>query len=114
MDNDPDCIFCKIAAGTVISPKLIDEEVCFAIADLNPQAPKHFLVIPKRHIGNISKCDDPTFLGRLIQCATRLAVRENLESGYRLVVNTGEHGGQTVNHLHIHLLGGRFMSWPPG
>jgi histidine triad (HIT) family protein len=109
-----DCIFCKIAQGQIASTKLLDDDFCFAIADVRPQSPKHFLVIPKQHIQNISQCQDAQMLGRLFQAATALAKQEGLDKGFRLVVNTGDDGGQTVHHLHIHVLGGRFMTWPPG
>jgi histidine triad (HIT) family protein len=109
-----DCIFCKIAAGQIPSTKLMDDDFSFAIADLRPQSPKHFLVIPKEHVANISQFEDAPKLGRLFQAATALAKKEGLEKGFRLVVNTGDDGGQTVHHLHIHVLGGRFMTWPPG
>ena len=108
------CIFCKIAQGEIPAPKLWDDDYCFAIADMRPQAPKHLLLIPKEHVANITEVEDPTFLGRLFQAASRLAKQEGLADGFRFVVNTGNDGGQTVYHLHIHILGGRFMTWPPG
>jgi histidine triad (HIT) family protein len=109
-----DCIFCKMADGQMATTKLIDDDFCFAIADIRPQSPKHFLVIPKEHFANITQCPDPSMIGRLFQAATTVAKKEGLEKGFRLVVNTGDDGGQTVHHLHIHVLGGRFMTWPPG
>jgi len=112
--SNAECIFCKMASGQMATTKLIDDDFCFGIADIRPQAPKHFLVIPKEHCANITQCDDPNKIGRLFQAATALAKQEGLEKGFRLVVNTGNDGGQTVHHLHIHVLGGRFMTWPPG
>jgi len=109
-----DCIFCKMADGQMATTKLIDNDFCFAVADIRPQSPKHFLVIPKEHVDNITQCPDAQKIGRLFQAATGLAKQEGLEKGFRLVVNTGNDGGQTVHHLHIHVLGGRFMTWPPG
>jgi histidine triad (HIT) family protein len=109
-----ECIFCKIAQGKAEATKLAEDDFCFAIVDKHPQSPKHFLVIPKEHIRNISQCQDAQKLGRLFMAATELAKRQGLEKGFRLVVNTGNDGGQTVYHLHIHVLGGRFMTWPPG
>jgi histidine triad (HIT) family protein len=113
MSTQTDCIFCKIDKGEIPSTKLHDDDVCFAIADVRPQAPKHLLVIPKEHIANIK--DAPAeLIGKLFQSATKMAAQEGLDKGFRLVVNTGDDGGQTVHHLHIHVLGGRFMTWPPG
>ena len=108
-----DCIFCKIGSGQIASKKLLDEDFCFAIHDVRPQAPKHFLVIPRQHIANIIEAETQ-LIGDLFGQATRLAKQEGLDPGFRLVVNTGDDGGQTVHHLHIHVLGGRFMTWPPG
>lgn len=110
----PDCVFCKIIAGELPSHKLLDDQRVMAIADLNPQAPTHILVIPKEHLGNVNQCDDPNLLGVLIQSATKVAKENGLVRGFRLVINTGVEGGQTVDHLHIHVLGGRAMLWPPG
>jgi histidine triad (HIT) family protein len=110
----PDCIFCKIVAEELPSLKLLDDQSSIVIADLNPQAPTHILVIPKHHIGNVSECEDTNLLGTLIQNATKVAKENGLTRGFRLIVNTGVEGGQTVDHLHIHLLGGRAMLWPPG
>jgi histidine triad (HIT) family protein len=109
-----DCIFCKISNGEIPATKLWDDDYCFAIADMRPQAPKHLLLIPKEHVANITEVEEPAFLGRLFQAASRLAKEQGLADGFRLVVNTGNDGGQTVYHLHIHVLGGRFMTWPPG
>jgi histidine triad (HIT) family protein len=110
----PDCVFCKIIANELPSRKLLDDQSSVAIADLNPQAPTHLLVMPKEHIGNISQCDDADLLGILLRNATKIAKENGLTRGFRLVVNTGVEGGQTVDHLHIHVLGGRAMLWPPG
>lgn len=112
--RDPNCIFCKIIDGQIPSKVVGENEHAFAIRDVNPQAPTHILILPKNHIPNIGEADNPEVLGRLFQTATSIAKKEGLGKGYRLVVNTGDDGGQTVHHLHIHLLGGRFMTWPPG
>jgi len=111
-----DCLFCKIAAGTIPVTRLYEDEQIVAFPDINPQAPVHILVIPKRHIGSLANTlpDDEAMLGRLLAAAVEVARQQGLEGGYRLVVNTGPDGGQTVEHLHVHLLGGRHMSWPPG
>lgn len=84
------------------------------IRDINPQAPTHILIVPKEHVPNIVQFEQADKLGRLFQAAKELMVSEKLDSGFRLVVNTGVNGGQTVDHLHIHMLGGRNLNWPPG
>lgn len=111
-----DCIFCKIANGEIPSEKLYENEHVLAFADLSPKAPVHILVIPKRHIqsaAQLSEQDGP-LLGQMFEAAAKVAEQQGLAQGYRLVINTGENGGQTVPHLHIHILGGRQMEWPPG
>jgi histidine triad (HIT) family protein len=112
--RDPNCIFCKIIDRQIPSKIVGEDEYSVAIRDVNPQAPTHILVLPKNHIANIGEVDDGELLGRLFLHATSLAKQEGLSKGYRLVVNTGNDGGQTVHHLHIHLLGGRALGWPPG
>ena len=111
-----DCLFCKIAAGTIPVTRLYEDEQIVAFPDINPQAPVHILVIPKRHIESLADTqpEDKAMLGQLVAAAVEVARQQGLESGYRLIVNTGPDGGQTVEHLHIHLLGGRHMNWPPG
>lgn len=117
LTSDPDCIFCKIAAGT-IPCRLVKEGTDFlAFHDINAQAPVHCLVIPKQHVPNVMHMadGDAALLGRLMQAASSIAKDEGLDkTGFRLVINTGEQGGQTVHHLHIHILGGRSLTWPPG
>lgn len=114
MVRDPNCLFCKIIDGQIPSKVVNENEYSFAIRDVNPQAPTHILVLPKNHIANIGQVSDSLLLGRLFQTATELARTEKLDKGYRIVVNTGDDGGQTVHHLHIHLVGGRALGWPPG
>jgi histidine triad (HIT) family protein len=111
-----DCLFCKIADGTVAVGRLFEDEDVVAFADIHPQAPVHVLVIPKRHVGSLAEttAEDEGMLGRLMAGAVEVARLQGLEGGYRVVVNTGAHGGQTVGHLHVHVLGGRHMGWPPG
>ncbi|GHU25167.1 histidine triad nucleotide-binding protein [Spirochaetia bacterium] len=112
-----DCIFCKIAAGTIPSKKVYEDDECFAFHDISPQGPVHFLVIPKKHIRNIMETtpEDEPLLGRLLYRAQKLAVECGCgERGARFVINCKDNGGQTVDHLHIHVVGGRFMEWPPG
>jgi len=105
-----DCIFCQIAAGKVPSDIIYQDEEVIAFRDINPQAPVHLLIIPKRHIpslANLSETESP-LIGHMVNTANLLAKREGVsESGYRLVINCGKEGGQLVPHLHMHLLGGR-------
>ncbi|MBY0547010.1 MAG: histidine triad nucleotide-binding protein [Candidatus Obscuribacterales bacterium] len=112
--KDPSCLFCKIVAGE-IPAQLVDEgDYHVAFRDINPQAPTHILVIPKSHRRDITQYDEPQQLGELFRAASTIAAKEGLTNGFRLVVNTGDDGGQTVHHLHVHVLGGRIMTWPPG
>ena len=108
-----DCIFCQIAAGKVPSEILYQDEGVIAFRDINPQAPTHLIIIPKRHIpslAHLSEAEVP-LIGQMINIANRLAKREGIsESGYRLAMNCGKEGGQLVPHLHLHLLGGRKLS----
>ena len=109
---DPDCLFCKIAGGQIPVKAVWKDDRALAFPDINPQAPHHFLVIPREHFANVTEVPD-TLLGHLLHAAAGLAKRE-LPGGHRIVVNTGVDGGQTVSHVHLHVLGGRHMSWPPG
>ena len=112
-----DCVFCKIASGKIPVKAVHQDEEIFAFEDANPQAPVHVLVIPKRHLVTLNEATetDRGLLGRLLEAATLVAAKKGIaESGYRVVTNTGRNGGQTVFHLHLHVLGGRRMTWPPG
>jgi histidine triad (HIT) family protein len=111
-----DCLFCRIVAGTIPAQRLHEDEHTLAFIDIHPQAPKHLLIIPKQHVTSIAHATeaDTPVLGHLMAVAAKLAREQGLDSGYRVVVNTGPDGGQTVDHLHLHLLGGRHMNWPPG
>lgn len=111
-----DCLFCKIAAGEISTHKVYEDEICIAFRDIHPQAPSHLLVIPRRHIASVAHATeaDQELIGHLILAATQLAKQQALTNGFRIVMNVGEEGGQTVHHLHLHLLGGRQMHWPPG
>ena len=115
MSLDEPCLFCGIAAGTVPAAVVYRGPEVLAFRDIHPQAPVHLLVVPRRHWSGL---DDPALpaeaLGRLLQVARTLAGEEGLGAGYRVVINTGEDGGQTVGHLHLHVLGGRPLAWPPG
>jgi histidine triad (HIT) family protein len=110
------CIFCKIVEGAIPSTPVYQDALCYAFADLHPQAPVHVLIVPREHIASMSHADENhrSLLGHLLWAAAEIAREKGLGNGYRVVVNTGEHGGQTVEHLHLHLLGGREMAWPPG
>lgn len=110
-----DCLFCKIAAGEIPSGKVYEDVVCFAFNDIAPQAPTHFLVIPKAHIGSVSELDgeNSTVAAHIFEVIAKLAKELGLES-YRVVSNIGEQAGQSVKHLHFHVLSGRDMTWPPG
>ena len=112
-----DCIFCKIAAGEIPAKKIFEDGEMLAFYDVRPQAPVHFLVIPKKHIKSLLdvEADDVALIGRLLNKAQELAKEQGCgEKGARFVINAKDHGGQTVDHLHIHVLGGRFLGWPPG
>ena len=112
-----DCIFCRIVEGTIPSTMAHEDDECLAFEDLNPQAPVHVLVIPKRHIVSLADVQeaDLSLLGRLMLTCSYVAKQKGLEeSGYRVVTNIGANAGQTVFHLHVHVLGGRGFQWPPG
>jgi histidine triad (HIT) family protein len=111
-----DCLFCAIVAGEIPATVVRDDERTLAFRDVNPQAPTHVLVVPKRHLPNAAAvvADDPTLLSDLFASALAVAEAEGLGDGYRLVFNTGKSAGQTVFHAHLHLLGGRGFDWPPG
>jgi histidine triad (HIT) family protein len=111
-----DCLFCRIVTGDIPANRVYEDEVCIGFPDINPQAPSHMLIIPKQHIASTASAvaEDIGLMGSLMAAASEIARREKLSNGYRIVVNTGDDGGQTVNHLHLHLLGGRHMTWPPG
>ena len=110
------CIFCRIASKEVAAGIVHEDADVLAFYDLSPQAPTHVLVIPKRHVGTLDDVadGDAELLGRMMLAAKRVAAAAGLAAGYRVVANCGAHAGQTVAHLHLHVLGGRPMSWPPG
>jgi histidine triad (HIT) family protein len=109
------CLFCRIVGKEIPAKIVAETDDCVAFRDVNPQAPVHILVVPRTHVSSLNDVTDPGLVGRLASVATELARREGLaERGYRLVLNTNADAGQTVFHLHLHLLGGRKMSWPPG
>ena len=109
-----DCLFCKILSGEVPCDKVYEDDKVLAFNDINPAAPVHVLVIPKKHFENFVSADD-VYISAIKKAVITITDQLGLsEKGYRLVFNTGDDGGQTVHHLHCHILGGRFMEWPPG
>jgi histidine triad (HIT) family protein len=111
-----DCLFCRIVAGEIPATKVHADDTVVAIRDIGPQAPTHVLVIPTRHVesaADLTEADGP-MLGRMFAVAAGIAKAEGLDGGWRLVTNVGPDAGQSVAHLHVHLLGGRRMTWPPG
>ena len=102
-----DCIFCKIVAGEIPAEKVHEDEHTLAFADIRPQAPTHVLVVPRRHVASLAELDDPALGGALLATVRRVAAEAGLERGWRLIANTGPEGGQEVDHLHLHVLGGR-------
>jgi len=112
-----DCLFCKIIAGEIPCTEVFVDDDFQAFRDIDPKAPTHILIIPRRHISGLSAltAEDSDLVGKLLTTAAAIAANEGLaENGYRFVINEGADGGQTVDHLHLHILGGRPLSWPPG
>ncbi len=111
-----DCLFCKIASDQLPAKIVYRSDDIVAFHDIHPQAPTHILVIPVKHISSAQelRSGDEQLIGQLLFTAAQIAKEQKLDQGYRFVINTGSHGGQTVHHLHLHLLGGRHMTWPPG
>jgi histidine triad (HIT) family protein len=112
-----DCVFCKMVCGEIKPDMVMETDELIAFRDINPQAPVHVLVVPRKHISTLNDLEaaDAALMSRLVLAAREIAQREKIvESGYRLVMNCNRAGGQTVFHIHLHLLGGRHMTWPPG
>jgi histidine triad (HIT) family protein len=111
-----DCLFCKIASGEIPAEFVYEDDVVVAFPDINPQSPVHVLVVPRRHIADLTAAaHDPDLLGRVTAAAAQVAADQGVaESGYRTVVNTGPDAQQSVQHLHLHVMGGRPFGWPPG
>lgn len=111
-----DCLFCKIAKGDVPSNKVYEDELVYAFYDIDPQAPVHFLVIPKEHIQSAACVDagNSGVVAHIFEVIAKIAAELGLEDGFRIVTNIGENAGQTVPHLHFHVLGKRNLAWPPG
>ena len=117
MSTDPSCLFCRIVAGEIPSTRVAEDDLAIAIRDIAPRAPTHILVMPREHIASAANLTDAdaTLVGRIFAMAADIARSEGIaEDGYRIVTNIGARGGQTVDHLHFHLMGGRAFSWPPG
>ena len=115
--KDADCLFCKIIAGEIPSTKVYEDDMLFAFRDINPVAPTHILIVPKKHIAdnNDFSEDDGAIAGRMFLVVKTIAEQEDIaENGYRLIMNTGPHGRQEINHLHLHLIGGQVMQHPMG
>ena len=111
-----DCLFCKIVAGEIPSTKIYEDEFVYAFADISPQAPFHAIIIPKTHIAATTEINEENsfLVGKVYEAVAKIAKQENLEKGFRVVNNCGKDGGQTVGHLHFHLLARRYLAWPPG
>jgi histidine triad (HIT) family protein len=111
-----DCLFCRILKGEVPARKVHEDDYTFAFEDIRPQAPTHILVIPKKHIRGLKEAaaEDAELIGRLHLAAAQIARQRGIEDGYRTVLNVGPRSGQSVFHMHVHLIGGRDMHWPPG
>ena len=112
----PDCLFCKMIAGEIPTKKVYEDDKTFAFQDINPQAPTHVLIVPKKHIVGLKEGtpEDAEIIGYCQLVAAKIARERDIENGYRTVYNVGPGAGQSVFHLHLHLLGGRKLSWPPG
>lgn len=111
-----DCLFCKIVAGEIPSTKIYEDEFVYAFADIDPQAPFHAVIVPKTHIKSAAEItpENSVLVAKIYEAVAKIAKENNLEKGFRVVNNCGEDGGQTVNHLHFHLLARRYLQWPPG
>lgn len=111
-----DCLFCKIVAGEIPSTKIYEDESVYAFADIDPQAPFHAIIVPKEHITSAADitAENSHLIAKIFEAVAKIAKQENLENGFRVVNNCGEYGGQTVGHIHFHLLARRYLQWPPG
>ena len=111
-----DCLFCKIVKGEIPSTKIYEDESVYAFADIDPQAPFHAIIVPKEHISSAAEITEKNsvLIAKIFEAVAKIAKQENLEKGFRVVNNCGEEGGQTVRHIHFHLLARRNLAWPPG
>jgi histidine triad (HIT) family protein len=116
MSTDSDCLFCKISAGAIPADIVMETESAIAFRDIDPKAPTHILIIPRSHFADVTELtqSNPNLAGELLTLASNVAKLQGLATGYRIVTNTGEDAGQSVSHVHFHVLGGRSLSWPPG
>jgi histidine triad (HIT) family protein len=116
MSAETDCLFCKISAGTIPADIVMETETAIAFRDIDPKAPTHVLVIPRTHFADVTELSqkNPNLAGELMALASEVAKLEGLTGGYRIVTNNGQDAGQSVSHVHFHVLGGRSLSWPPG
>ena len=115
-DRDPECLFCRVVAGEIPADRVHEDDDVLVFRDIDPQAPTHVLVVPRRHVPDIGSLtdEDAGLAAALVAAVRRVAQAEGLDRGYRVVTNVGAESGQSVLHLHLHVLGGRRMSWPPG
>lgn len=111
-----DCLFCKIIAGEIPSTKVYEDDMVYAFKDIDPQAPFHAVIVPKEHIVSAAEIssENSIFVAKIFEAASVIAREQGLDNGFRIVTNCGKDGGQTVGHLHYHMLGGRLLAWPPG
>ncbi len=111
-----DCLFCKIIAGEIPSSRIYEDEWVYAFKDIDPQAPFHAIIVPKLHLASCNdiNSENSSYVAKIFEAAAVIARENGLDNGYRLVNNCGSDGGQTVGHLHFHMLGGRLLAWPPG
>lgn len=116
MSAEKDCLFCKISSGLIPADIVLETESAIAFRDIDPKAPTHVLVIPREHFADVTELaqKNPNLAGELMELASEVAKLEGLTEGYRIVTNNGEDAGQSVAHVHFHVLGGRSLSWPPG
>ena len=111
-----DCLFCKIIAGEIPSEKVYENDDVFAFKDISPQAPFHAVIVPKTHIGSAAEinAENSRYAAKIFEAVAEIAKEQKLDNGFRVVTNAGEDGGQTVGHLHFHMLAKRYLQWPPG
>lgn len=111
-----DCLFCKIIAGEIPSTKVYEDDMVYAFKDIDPQAPFHAVIVPKKHIVSAADitAENSVYIARIFEAVAVIAKEQGLKDGFRIVTNCGKDGGQTVGHLHYHMLGGRLLAWPPG
>ena len=114
--SDPSCLFCRVVAGEIPATRVFEDELCVAFRDIDPQAPTHVLIVPREHFASLDAAGPhrEAVMGHALHLASVIAANEGLTGGYRTVINTGADASQSVQHLHLHVLGGRTLGWPPG